>query len=144
MPERAASGDVRKPASEGLARAVSSDLADTSCCNTLIYILDSFIRAVTNPSFAGLHYYWSKIASSYQLGGKVGIRKTTYFPMPSRSEIQLFSDPKTGPKMTTLERAYIAIRIYPQIVATRFSPKNGHFWNDRVSKVPKHEMNLHV
>ena len=56
--------------------------------------------------------------------------------MPSRSEIQLFPSPKTGPKMTTLERANFAIRIYPQIVATRFSPKMAIYGTTPFPKSP--------
>ena len=83
---------------KGLARAVSSDLADTSCCNTLIYILDSFIRAVTNPSLDGSHYYWSKIATSYQLGGKMGIRETIYGFQRVPLELLAFFESKNVPK----------------------------------------------
>ena len=83
---------------KGLARAVSSDLADTSCCNTLIYILDSSIRVLLFDTMSASYYYWSKIAISYQLGGKIGIRKTDYRFQCVPLELLTFPDAKNGPK----------------------------------------------
>ena len=113
---------------KGLARAVSSDLADTSCCNALIYISDSFIRPVTNRSLDGSHYYWSKIATSYQLGGKIGIRETTYhFQVPPYPVAWFFRGQKRAQKWPLWNAPISRLGFTPKLSRPVFRQKMAIF-----------------